>query len=102
MNEDDAAELPSVPVRRSAPVAERDGLQPGKPLAAAGAAEADQQLVADELAAAAGENGRSAGETCPVLLTTAGRRAPEAEAVRQHAAKDRGATLARGIGEPQT
>ena len=36
--EDDAAELPSVPVQRGAAVAERDRLQPGEPVAAAGAA----------------------------------------------------------------
>jgi len=50
--EDDPAELPPVPVQRGALVAERDGLQLGQTLAAAGAAEADRQLVADEFAAA--------------------------------------------------
>jgi len=54
--EDDAAELPSVPVECSAPLAEPDRLQLGKPLAAAGAAEEDPELVADQLAAAAGED----------------------------------------------
>ena len=44
-------------------MAEPDRLQLGKPVAAAGATEEDQQLVADEFAAAAGENGRTAGET---------------------------------------
>jgi hypothetical protein len=53
--EDDAAELPSVPVQRCA-VAERDRLQSGEPVAAAGAAKENRQLVADEFAAAAGEN----------------------------------------------
>ena len=37
-SEDDAAELPSVPVQRGAPVAERDRLQPGEPVATAGIA----------------------------------------------------------------
>ena len=70
-----------------APMAEPDRLQLGKPVAAAGATEEDQQLVADEFAAAAGENGRTAGETCAILLTFAGRRALEPEAVQQHVAK---------------
>ena len=56
-------------------MAEPDRLQLGKPVAAAGATEEDQQLVADEFAAAAGENGRTAGETCAILLAFAGRRA---------------------------
>ncbi len=48
------------------------------------------QLLADQPAAAAGEDGRSAGETCAPLLAFAGRRTSESEAVRQHAEKDRG------------
>jgi hypothetical protein len=40
-----------VPVQRGTPVAERDCLQPGQPVAAAGAAEENRQLVADQLAA---------------------------------------------------
>src|SRR5712691_200074 len=52
------------------------------------------QLVADELAAAAGEDGRSAGETCAPLLAFAGRRTSESEAVRQHAEKDHGVATA--------
>jgi hypothetical protein len=54
----ETAELPPVPVERGAAVAERDRLQPGKSLAAAGAAQENRQLVADQLAAAAGEDGR--------------------------------------------
>src|ERR1700693_5411792 len=41
--EDDAAELPSVPGQRGAPVAERARLQPGKSLAAAGVSEEDRE-----------------------------------------------------------
>ena len=63
----------------------------------AGATEEDQQLVADEFAAAAGENGRTAGETCAILLAFAGRRALEPEAVQQHAANDLGTAAARRL-----
>ena len=94
---DDPAELPSVSVERGAPMAEPDRLQLGKPVAAAGATEEDQQLVADEFAAAAGENGRTAGETCAILLAFAGRRALEPEAVQQHAANDLGTAAARRL-----
>ena len=78
-------------------MAEPDRLQLGKPVAAAGATEEDQQLVADEFAAAAGENGRTAGETCAILLAFAGRRALEPEAVQQHAANDLGTAAARRL-----
>ena len=94
---DDPAELPSVSVERGAPMAEPDRLQLGKPVAAAGATEEDQQLVADAFAAAAGENGRTAGETCAILLAFAGRRALEPEAVQQHAANDLGTAAARRL-----
>src|ERR1022692_490955 len=63
--EDDAAELPPVPLQRGAAHAQRDRLQPRQPMAAAGAAEDDRELVADEFAATAGENGRAIGEACP-------------------------------------
>ena len=49
-------------------MAERDRLQPGEPVAAAGATAADWQLVADEPAAGVGEDRRPAGETRTVLL----------------------------------
>jgi hypothetical protein len=49
--EDDAAELSSIPVEWSAAMAEPDRLQLGKPVAAAGAAEEDRELVADQLTA---------------------------------------------------
>ena len=94
---DDPAELPSVSVQRGAPMAEPDRLQLGKPVAAAGATEEDRQLVADELAAAAREDGRAVGEACPILLAFAGRRALEPEAVQQHAANDLGTAAARRL-----
>ncbi|HUX68463.1 MAG TPA: hypothetical protein VMV31_13325 [Terriglobales bacterium] len=42
--------------------------KPWHSVAAAGAADEDRQLVAHQLAAAAGENGRAAGEACSLLL----------------------------------
>ena len=53
---DDTAFLPPLPGQRGAAVAERNCLQPGQSVAAAGAAGTGRQLVADQLAAAAGEN----------------------------------------------
>ncbi len=47
-----------------------------------------------ELAAAVGEDWRPIGQTCSLLLAPVGRRAPESEAVRQHAEDDRGAAVA--------
>jgi len=41
-------------------------------LAAAGFAAEDRELVSDESPAAAGEDGRQAGETCTVLLVVVG------------------------------
>src|SRR5437879_4511938 len=92
--EDDAAQLPSVPIERGVALAECDRLQSGQPVATASVAEEDWELVADELAAAAGEDGRSACETCALLLAFAGRRTSESEAVRQHAENDRGVAAA--------
>ena len=52
---DDAAELPLISVERGAAEVVRDRIQLGQPVAAAGAAEQNQKLVADELAATVGE-----------------------------------------------
>ena len=98
--EDDAAELPSVPVQRGAAVAERDRLQPGEPVAAAGAARQDRQLVADQLAVEAGEDRRSAGETRPILLAAPGGEPSDSTTVWSHARQDRSAALARWVGKP--
>ncbi len=57
--EDDAAQLPQVPIQRGSAVADHHCLQPGKPLAAIGAAEENRQLVLDQLAAAIGQNRRT-------------------------------------------
>ena len=63
-------------------------------MATFGVAEEDWELVADEFAATVGEDRRTAGETCALLLAALGRRAPESEAVRQHVKNDRGAAPA--------
>lgn len=42
------------------------------------------------------------GETCPLLLTTAGREPSDEAAIWSRAGQDRGATLASGVGELQT
>ena len=59
-----------------------------------GAATANQELVADELAAPADEDGRTAGQTCSLLLAAVGRGTPQPEAVRRNTGADLGATCA--------
>jgi hypothetical protein len=71
--------------------------RPMRLLAAAGAAEADRKLVADEATATAGEDGRTIGETRPLLLAATGGEPPDAAAVRKHAAADRGVGRASGV-----
>src|ERR1035437_7045784 len=80
-------------------MAKRDSLQPGQPLAATGTSAEDWQLVFDELAAAVGEDGRTAGETCPVLLAMVGREPSDAAAVCQHVGTDSWAVASVGIAE---
>ena len=96
-SEDDAAQLPSVPVQRGPAVVDCDCIQSGESLETACSATEDRELVLDELAAAVGENGRTAGEACAILLAFAGRRALEPEAVQQHAANDPGTAAARRL-----
>ncbi len=57
----------------------------GNLMATTGAATENRERVLDEPPAAAGEDGRKVGETCPLLLATFGRRTSESEAVCQHA-----------------
>ena len=64
---------------------------PGEPVAAAGAAEEDRSLVADQLATATGEDGRAFGETCPVLLAAVSGSSSDAAGVRGDSAEDLGA-----------
>src|SRR5450759_329235 len=70
-------------------MAEPDRLQLGKPLAAAGAAEENRELVADQFAAAAGQDRRQAGQARPILLADAGREPSHTAAVREHGPADR-------------
>jgi hypothetical protein len=58
--EDDQAEMPSISFERGVPLAERDRLQLGEPLASAGATPGDRQLDLDQLATAPGKNRRTA------------------------------------------
>jgi len=76
---------------------ERDRLQPGEPVAAAGVAAADWELVANEPAAAVGENGRPTGEARAILLAAAGREPPDAAAFWSHAEQNRGPLVPRGL-----
>ena len=78
----DAAVMPSFSSERSSLATQRPGLQPRQPVAAAGTAAKDQELVADELAAAADEDRWAAGQACPLLLVAAGGGASEPAAVR--------------------
>lgn len=61
-----------------------------------------QLLLADQLAAAAGEDRRMAGEACPLLLAAPGGEPSDVATVWSDATADRSATIASGIGEPQT
>jgi hypothetical protein len=88
----DAAVVPSLPLERSAVATGGAGLQPGQPVAAAGAAAANQELVADESAVALDEDRRAAGEARAALLAPAGRRTSEPAAVWRDAQPAGGAT----------
>jgi len=54
-------------------------------------------VVAYQLAAAVGEDRWTAHPTCALLLVAAGREPPDETALWEHAAKDRGVTVAGGI-----
>src|ERR1039457_4861801 len=97
--EDDSPLLPSFPLQPSATSAEPAGLQPGQFVAAAGVAQANPELVADQLAAAAGEDGWTAGETCPLLLAAVGGEPSHETVVWQYAPADRWAVASGGIAE---
>ena len=58
-------------------------------MATAGAAKGNRNVVVNEFAAEAGEDGRAVGEARAVLLADAGRRTPDASAVRCDVATDR-------------
>jgi hypothetical protein len=56
--------------------------------AAAGLAQANRELVTDELAATAGENGRTAGEACSLLLAAVGGEPSDEAAFWKHGSAD--------------
>src|SRR5450631_1942222 len=86
--EDDPPLLSPFPLQPSTTRAEPAGLQPGEFVAAADVAQAHRELVADELAATTGEDGRTVSETCPLLLATVGGEPPDETVVCQHAPAD--------------
>ena len=67
---------------------EPDRLQPGKPVAAAGADEDDRELVAYQLAATAGKDRGQAGQARAVLLADAGRESSDQAAAWGDGRKD--------------
>src|ERR1039458_9946949 len=85
-------------VQRGAALAERNRLQPGEPVAAAGAAKQDRQLVADELAARLVKTGGRLVKHARYYWLLLGGEPPDAAAVWKHAAADRRAALADRIG----
>src|ERR1019366_3547255 len=66
---------------------------------AADVAQANRELVVDEFAASTGEDGRTAGETCSLLLAFAGGEPSDEAALWEYAAADRGAVASGGIAE---
>src|SRR5664280_1325454 len=97
--EDDPPLLSPLPLEPSAASAEPAGLQPWEFVAAAGVAQANRELVVDESAATAGENGWKVGETCPLLLAAVGREPSDETALWEYGAADRGAVASGGIAE---
>jgi hypothetical protein len=83
-------------------VAERHRQQLGQPMAAAGAARADREVVANQLAAAAGENRRAFNQARTLLLAVAGGEPSDAAAFREHAAENCDAAVASRIGGLQS
>src|ERR1039458_2698265 len=95
--QDDSSFLPSFSLKPSAAGAEPARLQPGQFVASAGFAERDSELVSDQFAATAGEDRRTAGQTCALLLATLGGRTSDAAALRGDAGSDRATAGTDGI-----
>ena len=89
--------MPSLSVEPGAAGIEPAGLQLGEPVAAAGLAQANRELVADEPAATVGEDRRTAGETCTLLLAAVGGGPSGPAAIRGDAEPDRTITGASRI-----
>ena len=66
-------------------------------MATAGSARADREVVANQLAAAAGENRRAFNKACTLLLAVAGGESSDAAVLREHAAENRDAAVTSGI-----
>jgi hypothetical protein len=96
---DDPPLLSPFSLEPSAAGAEPAGLQPGEFVAAAGVAQANRELVADQPTAAAGENAWKVGETCPLLLAAVGREPSDEAALWEYGAADRCAVASGGIAE---
>src|SRR5450759_3380137 len=97
--EDDPPLLSPFSLEPSAAGAEPAGLQSGEFMAAADVAQANRELVADQLATTTGEDGRTASETCPLLLVFAGGEPSDKAVVWQYAPADRRAVASGGIAE---
>ena len=90
--------LSPFPLQPGTAGAEPAGIQPREPVAAAGVARANRELVTHEFTATTGGDGRTAGEACSLLLAIAGGRTSDAAAVRGDAEPDRAATDTDWIG----
>src|ERR1039457_6558628 len=78
-------------------MAEPDRLQLGKPVAVAGAAEEDRELVADQVTATVGEDRGQRCQARPVILASVGRGPSDAAGVRGDSAADLGAAVTGGV-----
>jgi hypothetical protein len=88
--------LSPLPLQPGTAGAKPVGLQPGQSVAASGAAPTNQEVLADEFVATAGENRRTPGEACALLLAaTRGTSVPAA--VRSDAGSDCDVAGADGI-----
>jgi hypothetical protein len=67
-------------------------------VATAGGAHADREVVANQLAAAPGENRRTFDQARPLLLAAAGEESSDAAVVWRHDAGDRNPAVASEIG----
>jgi hypothetical protein len=81
------------------PSAACERLQPGQPVAAAGAAEGNRNVVVDQLAATVGEDRWTAGEACPLPPAFAGGKPSDEAAVWEYGATHRDAAAASGVAE---
>ena len=81
-------------------MAQHSGLQPGEPVAEAGSSSRHLRLVSDQFAAAVGEDGRTTGKACAVLLADAGGRTPDESTVLGEVAQDRAVAASGKLADP--